>query len=170
MTFESLGLIRPLLKALDKQGYETPSPIQGKAIAPVLDGRDVMAAAQTGTGKTAAFTLPLLQRLSESKQRVNGNGVRALILTPTRELAAQVAESVEKYGQELRLNYNLVYGGVKINPQMLKLRKGTDVLIATPGRLLDLFEKNAVNFEQIETRVVDEADRMRDMGFSHDIK
>ena len=170
MSFSSLGLIAPLLSAIDKQGYETPSPIQEKAIGPILAGKDVMAAAQTGTGKTAAFTLPLLQNLSESGHNVKGNHVRALILTPTRELAAQVAASIDSYNTDLKLRANLVFGGVKINPQMMKLRRGTDVLVATPGRLLDLYQQNAVKFQQLETLVLDEADRMLDMGFIHDIK
>ncbi|WP_100642956.1 DEAD/DEAH box helicase [Alteromonas facilis] len=170
MTFDALGLMTPLLSALAKKGYSEPSAIQLKAIPPILEGRDVMAAAQTGTGKTAAFTLPLLQRLEQSERSVRANNVRALILTPTRELAAQVSASVEAYGEQLNLVSNLVYGGVKINPQMMKLRKGTDILIATPGRLLDLFQQNAIKFDQLEVLVLDEADRMLDMGFIHDIK
>ena len=170
MSFSSLGLIAPLLTAIEKQGYDKPSPIQEKAIAPVLEGRDVMAAAQTGTGKTAAFTLPLLQRLSESANTVKGNHIRALVLTPTRELAAQVADSIDKYNDDLKLRSYLVYGGVKINPQMMKLRRGNDVLVATPGRLLDLYQQNAIKFHQLEILVLDEADRMLDMGFIHDIK
>ncbi len=170
MSFESLQLIPSLLTILDKQGYTTPTPIQEKAITPILEGKDVMAAAQTGTGKTAAFSLPMLQLLSNSKQQAKANHTRALVLTPTRELAAQVAESVSVYGQGLDLKYNLVFGGVKINPQMMKLRKGTDILIATPGRLLDLFQQNAIKFNQIEMLVLDEADRMLDMGFIKDVK
>lgn len=170
MSFESLLLSPAILSALKSQGYEKPSDIQQQAIPAVMEGKDVMAAAQTGTGKTAAFTLPLLHNLSKSNQKARSNNVRALVLTPTRELAAQVAESVTKYGKDLRLNYNVVFGGVKINPQMMKLRRGTDVLIATPGRLLDLYQQNAVKFDQLETLVLDEADRMLDMGFIHDIK
>ncbi|XOV77875.1 MAG: DEAD/DEAH box helicase [Aestuariibacter sp.] len=170
MTFESLSLCKPLLSALKQNGYTTPSEIQAKAIPAVLSGQDVMAAAQTGTGKTAAFTLPLLHNLSSKERKVRANRVRALVLTPTRELAAQVADNVAKYGKELRLNYNVVFGGVKINPQMMKLRRGTDVLIATPGRLLDLYQQNAVKFDDLEVLVLDEADRMLDMGFIHDIK
>nr|WP_136250297.1 DEAD/DEAH box helicase [Ningiella ruwaisensis] len=170
MTFAHLGLIPTLLNALEKQGYSTPTPIQEKVIRPILEGKDVMAAAQTGTGKTAGFSLPLLQRLTKSANKARPNCARALVLTPTRELAAQVAQSVENYGGELKLNYNLVFGGVKINPQMMKLRRGTDVLIATPGRLLDLHQQNAIRFEQIEILVLDEADRMLDMGFIKDIK
>ncbi len=171
MKFTELGLSEPLLKAIELQGYDSPSPIQLKAIPHALEGRDVMAAAQTGTGKTAGFTLPILHRLSNSsKPTSNGNQARALILTPTRELAAQVAASVETYGQNLKIKSVVVFGGVKINPQMQKLRGGTDVLIATPGRLLDLQSQNAVQLDKLEILVLDEADRMLDMGFIHDIR
>ncbi len=170
MTFDALHLSKPLLKALAESGYSTPSEIQEKAIPAILQGSDVMAAAQTGTGKTAAFTLPLLHNLSKTRTKARHNNVRSLILTPTRELAAQVSDNVMKYGKELHLNYNVVFGGVKINPQMMRLRRGTDVLIATPGRLLDLYQQNAIKFDQLETLVLDEADRMLDMGFIHDIK
>lgn len=170
MSFADLGLSPAILDAVTEQGYETPSPIQEKAIPAVLSGKDVMAAAQTGTGKTAGFTLPLLQRLSESNNKVQANQVRALVLTPTRELAAQVADSVSTYGKNLHLKSNVVFGGVKINPQMMRLRRGTDILVATPGRLLDLFNQNAVKFSQLEVLILDEADRMLDMGFINDIK
>jgi len=169
MSFDSLGLSAPILDAVKEKGYTKPSPIQLKAIPPILDGHDVMAAAQTGTGKTAGFTLPLLQRLSKG-QRAKSNHVRALVLTPTRELAAQVEESVSTYGKNLALSSTVVFGGVKINPQMMKLRKGVDVLVATPGRLLDLYSQNAVKFNQLEVLILDEADRMLDMGFIHDIR
>jgi len=169
MHFDSLGLSPAILEAVTEQGYETPSPIQAQAIPAVLEGKDVMAAAQTGTGKTAGFTLPLLERLS-SGQHAQGNQVRALVLTPTRELAAQVGDSVATYGKHLPLRSAVVFGGVKINPQMMKLRKGVDVLVATPGRLLDLYNQNAVKFKQLEVLVLDEADRMLDMGFIHDIR
>lgn len=169
MSFDSLGLSAPILDAVTAQGYDTPSPIQAQAIPAIIDGKDVMAAAQTGTGKTAGFTLPLLQILSEGP-RAQQNNVRALVLTPTRELAAQVGESVATYGQNLPLRSTVVFGGVKINPQMMKLRKGVDVLVATPGRLLDLYNQKAVKFSQLEVLVLDEADRMLDMGFIHDIK
>lgn len=169
MSFDSLGLSAPILKAVSEQGYETPSPIQLQAIPAVLEGKDVMAAAQTGTGKTAGFTLPILELLSRGK-RAQANHVRVLILTPTRELAAQVNESVEVYGKNLPLSSTVVFGGVKINPQMMKLRKGCDILVATPGRLLDLYNQNAVKFQQLEILVLDEADRMLDMGFIRDIK
>ncbi|GAA0785568.1 DEAD/DEAH box helicase [Marinobacterium sediminicola] len=169
MSFASLGLSAPLLKAVAEQQYTIPSPIQQQAIPAVLSGRDVMAAAQTGTGKTAGFTLPILEQLSQGKP-AKGNRARVLILTPTRELAAQVAESVATYGKYLSLKSAVVFGGVKINPQMMKLRGGVDVLVATPGRLLDLYQQNAIRFDSIETFVLDEADRMLDMGFIRDIR
>ena len=175
MKFADLGLSEALLDAIELQGYTEPSPIQAKAIPHVIEGKDVMAAAQTGTGKTAGFTLPILHRLSNTpKPKGSGNGkgnqARVLILTPTRELAAQVAASVETYGQNLNIKTAVVFGGVKINPQMQKLRGGVDVLIATPGRLLDLHNQNAVHFDHLEVLVLDEADRMLDMGFIHDIR
>lgn len=169
MSFADLGLSAPILEAVAEQGYETPSPIQAQAIPAVIAGKDVMAAAQTGTGKTAGFTLPILERLM-SGERAPANHVRVLILTPTRELAAQVGESVATYGKHLPLRSAIVFGGVSINPQMLKLRKGVDVLVATPGRLLDLYGQNAIKFSRLEILVLDEADRMLDMGFIHDIK
>jgi ATP-dependent RNA helicase RhlE len=169
MSFASLGLSDPILKAVAEKGYETPSPIQAKAIPAIIKGQDVMAAAQTGTGKTAGFTLPLLHKLAQG-ERAKANQVRALVLTPTRELAAQVAESVSDYGVHLPLRSTVVFGGVKINPQMIKLRKGVDILVATPGRLLDLYHQRAIKFDQLEVLVLDEADRMLDMGFIHDIK
>ncbi len=171
MKFTELGLCDPILDAINLQGYDEPSPIQAKAIPHVIEGKDVMAAAQTGTGKTAGFTLPILHRLSSTpKPSSKSNQARALVLTPTRELAAQVAASVETYGQNLKIKSAVVFGGVKINPQMQKLRGGVDVLIATPGRLLDLHSQNAVQFDQLEVLVLDEADRMLDMGFIHDIR
>jgi len=169
MTFDDLGLSAPILKAIAAQGYSEPSPIQAKAIPAVLAGHDVMAAAQTGTGKTAGFTLPILERLSKGR-RAGSNQARTLILTPTRELAAQVGESVALYGKHLNLSSAVVFGGVKINPQMMKLRRGVDILVATPGRLMDLHSQNAVKFDHLEVLVLDEADRMLDMGFIHDIK
>ena len=169
MTFSTLGLSEPLLRAVSEQGYTSPTPIQLQAIPAVLSGRDLMAAAQTGTGKTAGFTLPLLQRLSTGN-KVQANSVRALVLTPTRELAAQVGESVAIYGKHLPLRSAVIFGGVSINPQMMALRRGVDVLIATPGRLLDLCNQNAVKFSQLEILVLDEADRMLDMGFIRDIR
>lgn len=169
MSFSSLGLSPELLEAVAEQGYDSPSPIQTQAIPAVLKGQDVMAAAQTGTGKTAGFTLPILERLSKGK-RAGSNQARALILTPTRELAAQVADSVATYGQNTHLSAAVVFGGVKINPQMMRLRKGVDILVATPGRLLDLYNQNAIRFKELEVLVLDEADRMLDMGFIHDIR
>ncbi|MGF1690078.1 DEAD/DEAH box helicase [Photobacterium kagoshimensis] len=169
MSFDSLGLSAPLLKAVANQGYDKPSPIQAQAIPAVIEGKDVMAAAQTGTGKTAGFTLPILERLSGGP-RVKSNQVRALVLTPTRELAAQVAESVATYAKHLPLSSAVVFGGVKINPQMMRLRQGADVLVATPGRLMDLHSQKAVRFDQLEVLVLDEADRMLDMGFIRDIR
>ena len=169
MSFESLGLSDEIVKAVREQGYETPSPIQRQSIPAVLSQSDVMAAAQTGTGKTAGFTLPLLQKLLKGP-KPKPNQVRALILTPTRELAAQVSDSVKKYGTYLPLSSAVVFGGVKINPQMMSLRKGVDILVATPGRLLDLHTKNAVRLDQLEVFVLDEADRMLDMGFITDIR
>lgn len=169
MTFDELGLSAPILKAIAAQGYSEPSPIQAKAIPAILAAHDVMAAAQTGTGKTAGFTLPILERLSVGR-RAGSNQARTLILTPTRELAAQVGESVALYGKHLNLRSAVVFGGVKINPQMMKLRRGVDILVATPGRLMDLHSQNAVRFDHLEVLVLDEADRMLDMGFIHDIK
>ena len=170
MSFDSLGLNADILRAVAEQGYREPTPVQRQAIPVVLEGRDLMASAQTGTGKTAGFTLPILQRLS-AKPAVKGRRpVRALILTPTRELAAQVGENVSDYSKYLNLRSLVVFGGVSINPQMMKLRGGVDVLVATPGRLLDLAQQNAVDLSQVEILVLDEADRMLDMGFIHDIR
>lgn len=171
MSFDSLGLRAELLRAIADEGYSTPTPIQLQAIPAVLNGGDILAAAQTGTGKTAGFTLPLLEKLSQTTKPVNGRRpVRALILTPTRELAAQVFESVRTYGKYVPLRSTVVFGGVSINPQMMKLRGGVDILVATPGRLLDLVQQNAVKLNELEVLVLDEADRMLDMGFIHDIK
>ena len=169
MTFATLGLIEPLTRALDTLGYQTPTPIQAQAIPAVLAGRDLMAAAQTGTGKTAGFALPLLQLLTMEGPKVSANSVRSLILVPTRELAEQVHESVRQYAEHLPLSTYAVYGGVSINPQMMKLRKGVDLLVATPGRLLDLFRQNALKFNQLQTLVLDEADRMLDLGFQEEL-
>ena len=169
MSFEGLGLSQSLVNAVLEKGYETPTPIQAQAIPAIIERRDVMAAAQTGTGKTAGFTLPLIERLS-SGPKAKSNHVRALILTPTRELALQVSENVEEYAKHSDVSSFVVYGGVKINPQMQRLRKGVDILVATPGRLIDLHNQNAVKFDSVEVLVLDEADRMLDMGFIHDIK
>ncbi len=171
MSFDSLGLSAEILRAVEEQGYREPTPIQSQAIPVVLQGRDLMASAQTGTGKTAGFTLPLLNMLSHSNAQFKGRRpVRALILTPTRELAAQIGENVQSYSKYLTLRSLVVFGGVSINPQMMKLRAGVDVLIATPGRLLDLEHQNAVDLSKVEILVLDEADRMLDMGFIHDIR
>jgi ATP-dependent RNA helicase RhlE len=169
MSFDGLGLSQSLVNAVLEKGYETPTPIQAQAIPAIIERRDVMAAAQTGTGKTAGFTLPLIERLS-SGPKAKSNHVRALILTPTRELALQVSENVEEYAKHSNVSSFVVYGGVKINPQMQRLRKGVDILVATPGRLIDLHNQNAVKFDSVEVLVLDEADRMLDMGFIHDIK
>lgn len=172
MIFAELGLAPEIQQAVAEQGYETPTPIQAQAIPAVLQGKDVMAAAQTGTGKTAGFTLPMLERLSQSaaKGKQPGNQVRALVLTPTRELAAQVGDNVAQYSRYLPIKSTVVFGGVKINPQMMRLRGGVDILVATPGRLLDLHQQGAVKFDALEILVLDEADRMLDMGFIHDIR
>ena len=169
MSFSDLGLSAPLLQAISERGYDTPSPIQHGAIPDILAGYDLMAAAQTGTGKTAAFTLPLLQRLAEGAP-APARQVRALVVTPTRELAAQVHDSTVHYGAHLPLRSEVVFGGVKINPQIARLKRGCDILVATPGRLLDLHQQGAVAFDALEVLVLDEADRMLDMGFIHDVR
>lgn len=169
MSFDSLGLSDSLLRAIKKKGYTTPSPIQEKAIPVILDRKDVLASAQTGTGKTAGFTLPILQILSESPV-MKRRSIRALILTPTRELAAQILENVEAYSEFVNLRSTVIFGGVKQNPQVAKLRNGIDLLVATPGRLLDLHSQKLLSLSQIEILVLDEADRMLDMGFQRDIQ
>jgi len=169
MSFASLGLSADIQRALADQGYSEPTPIQRQAIPAILAGEDVLAGAQTGTGKTAGFTLPLLQRLHTGAPAKCG-APRGLILTPTRELAAQVAESVETYGKHLPLRSAVVFGGVSIKPQISRLRRGIDILVATPGRLLDLVSQQAVDLSRLEILVLDEADRMLDMGFIHDIR
>ncbi|KQQ89228.1 DEAD/DEAH box helicase [Massilia sp. Leaf139] len=168
MSFSSLGLIDQITRTLDTLDYSTPTPVQTEAIPAVLAGRDVMAAAQTGTGKTAGFALPLLQRLA-MKGQVSPNCARALVLVPTRELAEQVHESVKAYGAGLPLRTMVAYGGVSINPQMMALRKGVDLLVATPGRLLDLQRQNALKLNEVTMLVLDEADRMLDLGFSREL-
>lgn len=170
MSFDSLGLSAEILRALSEKGYNEPTPVQLQAIPYVLQGRDIMASAQTGTGKTAAFTLPILQLLGDNPVAKTRRPVRALILTPTRELAAQIGENVVEYSSHLSIRSLVVFGGVSINPQMMKLRGGVDVLVATPGRLLDLAQQRAVDLSQVEILVLDEADRMLDMGFIHDIR
>ncbi len=171
MSFDTLGLSTDILRAVSEQGYTDPTPVQAQAIPAVLQGGDLLAGAQTGTGKTAGFTLPLLQRLSETPASGNGRRpVRALILTPTRELAAQVGESVSTYGKYLPLRSAVIFGGVKIGPQITRLRNGVDILIATPGRLLDHVQQGTLDLSQVEILVLDEADRMLDMGFLRDIR
>ncbi len=170
MSFATLGLSTDLLRAISEQGYIKPTPIQSQAIPVILEGKDVMAGAQTGTGKTAGFTLPLLQRLSGLSRARRRNSVRALILTPTRELAAQVEECVASYGKHLPLKSAVIFGGVGINPQIEELRRGVDILVATPGRLLDHVRQRTLDLSRIEILVLDEADRMLDMGFIRDIR
>ncbi|WP_089955134.1 DEAD/DEAH box helicase [Limnohabitans sp. 2KL-3] len=173
MNFEELNLAPAIMQAVRELGYETPTPIQAQAIPAVLAGQDLLAGAQTGTGKTAAFTLPLLHKLSLSepgKNRFGGKAIRALVLTPTRELAAQVEESVRDYGKYLQLDSTVIFGGVGMNPQISKVKKGVDILVATPGRLLDLQGQGFLDLSSIEILVLDEADRMLDMGFIHDVK
>jgi ATP-dependent RNA helicase RhlE len=173
MSFSDLGLAPELLRAIADQGYTDPTPVQAKAIPPILQGQDVMAAAQTGTGKTAGFTLPMLHRLMEfasTSVSPARHPVRALILTPTRELAAQVQDSVKTYGKYIALRSAVVYGGVHIDPQIAELRAGVEILVATPGRLLDHLGQKTVNLSQVQFLVLDEADRMLDMGFLPDIK
>ncbi|MCB1694120.1 MAG: DEAD/DEAH box helicase, partial [Pseudomonadales bacterium] len=170
MNFTDLGLSAELLRAVSEAGYSEPTPIQQNAIPVILEGRDIMAGAQTGTGKTAGFTLPLLHRLMLSARESGKRNVRALILVPTRELAAQVQESVETYGKHLPLKSTVVFGGVNINPQIKVLKRGVDILVATPGRLLDHVSQHTVDLSNVEMLVLDEADRMLDMGFIHDIR
>ena len=166
--FNQLGLSAELLRAIEKQGYQTATPVQQQAIPLILEGRDVLAGAQTGTGKTAGFTLPMLQRLQ--KGTVNRRRIRSLVLTPTRELAAQVADSIRCYGEFLPFRAVVIYGGVSINTQIAKLRKGADVIVATPGRLLDHLQQGTIDLSAVECLVLDEADRMLDMGFIRDIR
>ena len=169
MSFKDLGLTDALLKAVSALGYETPSPIQQKAIPVILEGKDVLASAQTGTGKTAGFSLPMLQKLSQAPHKHN-RPIRALILTPTRELAAQVYEDIREYSAFLEIKSTVIFGGVNQNPQVRKLRNGIDVLVATPGRLLDLNDQKHLSLRNVDFLVLDEADRMLDMGFLRDIK
>ncbi|MEY4884468.1 MAG: hypothetical protein RIS34_2322 [Pseudomonadota bacterium] len=173
MNFEDLNLAPAIVKAVREQGYETPTAIQAQAIPVVLEGHDLLGGAQTGTGKTAAFVLPMLHKLSMSRSAQNkfgGTGIRALVLTPTRELAAQVEESVQTYGKFLQLSSTVIFGGVGMNPQISRVKKGVDILVATPGRLLDLLQQGVLDLGQVQMLVLDEADRMLDMGFIHDVK
>src|SRR5712672_4113389 len=173
MSFNTLGLSAELLRAVAEQGYTVPTPIQAQAIPVVLAGRDLLGAAQTGTGKTAGFTLPMLQLLA-SKSNVSHSParhpVRCLVLVPTRELAAQVQESVRTYGKHMKLRTAVIYGGVGFEPQVQELRRGVDIVVATPGRLLDHVQQKTIDLRQVEILVLDEADRMLDMGFIHDIR
>ena len=168
MTFQDLNLITPLLDALTRQGYSKPTPIQEKAIPCILEGKDILGCAQTGTGKTAAFALPILQHLSKPENKTQG--IKALVLAPTRELALQIHESFKAYGNNMNLKYALIFGGVSQHGQVNSLRTGVDVVIATPGRLLDLMQQRHVKLNSIKFFVLDEADRMLDMGFINDIK
>ena len=170
MSFKELGLSDPLLKAIKEQGYTKPTPIQEQAIPVILNRKDVLAGAQTGTGKTAGFTLPMLELLSRAKPTKGKHQVKALILTPTRELAAQVGESVKLYGKHLPFKSTVIFGGVKINPQITQLRRGVDIVIATPGRLLDHVSQKTIDLSHVNFFILDEADRMLDMGFINDIK
>lgn len=170
MSFQSLKIIEPILKSLDEQGYQNPTPIQKQSIPIVLNREDLLGCAQTGTGKTAAFAIPILQLLNESKSDNQKLKIRSLILTPTRELAIQISESFNTYGKYLKIKNLVIFGGVSQVPQVNELKKGIDVLIATPGRLLDLFNQGHINFKSIEYFVLDEADRMLDMGFLNDVK
>ncbi len=169
MTFNDLTLIEPILEALDKKGYKLPTPIQQKAIPPILAGRDVLGCAQTGTGKTAAFAIPILQLL-DKQQRTDKRVISTLILTPTRELAIQIEENIVDYGASLRSTYCVIFGGVSQQQQIQRLKKGVDILVATPGRLLDLHQQGFIDLKNIKQFVLDEADRMLDMGFIHDVK
>ena len=168
--FQTLGLIEPLLKAIQEEGYTTPTPIQAESIPIVLQGKDLLGCAQTGTGKTAAFTLPILQLLVKNKTGERRKKIRSLIVTPTRELAIQIGESFNAYGRHTGLNCTVIFGGVGQGPQVTALRNGVDVVIATPGRLLDLMNQGHLNIREVEIFVLDEADRMLDMGFVHDVK
>jgi ATP-dependent RNA helicase RhlE len=169
-SFADLGLAAELVRVVAEEGYAAPTPVQARAIPPILEGRDVLAGAQTGTGKTAGFTLPLLQRLTHHAHHGGRHAIRALILTPTRELAAQIEESVRTYGRHLKLRTALVYGGVGFAPQVAALKGGVDILVATPGRLLDHLGQRTVSLAHVEILVLDEADRMLDMGFIHDLR
>src|SRR4051812_16867532 len=173
MTFDDLKLAPAILKAVHEQGYETPTPIQAQAIPVVLEGHDLLGGAQTGTGKTAAFTLPMLHKLTNGRSKTNKfgkDGIAALVLTPTRELAAQVEESIRTYGKYLQLTSTVIFGGVGMNPQIDRMKKGVDILVATPGRLLDLQQQGFMDLSTVEILVLDEADRMLDMGFLPDVK
>ncbi len=170
MAFKALQIIEPILKSLQEEGYELPTPIQKQAIPIILQGKDILGCAQTGTGKTAAFAIPILQLLAANQQGGRHKKIRSLIVTPTRELAIQIGESFKNYGRHTSINYTVVFGGVNQNQQTGALRNGVDVLVATPGRLLDLMNQGFISLKDIEIFVLDEADRMLDMGFIHDVK
>lgn len=172
MSFKNLRLIEPILKALDEEGYETPTQIQQKSIIPILEHKDILGCAQTGTGKTAAFTIPILQLLQEQREANNSRtrNIEVLILTPTRELAIQIGESIAAYGRHLRLKHLVIFGGVSQHAQVNSIRNGIDILVATPGRLLDLMQQGFISLSNVKFFVLDEADRMLDMGFIHDVK
>jgi ATP-dependent RNA helicase RhlE len=172
VSFKNLRLIEPILKALEEEGYETPTQIQQKSILPILDRRDILGCAQTGTGKTAAFTIPILQLMDEhrSKQSARNRTIDCLILTPTRELAIQIGESIAAYGRHLSIKHHVIFGGVSQHSQVNAIRNGVDILVATPGRLLDLMQQGHISLANIKFFVLDEADRMLDMGFIHDVK
>ena len=170
MEFKNLGINSEILRAIDEQGYTTPTPIQEQSIPKILEGNDILGLAQTGTGKTAAFALPTLQRLSEAKTNKTKKHIRALVLTPTRELGIQIFESFKTYGKYVPLKTTVIFGGVNQTKQISTLRSGVDVLVATPGRLLDLIKQKHIDLSMIEIFVLDEADRMLDMGFIHDIR
>ena len=170
MPFQSLNIIEPILRSLQQEGYEIPTPIQKEAIPIVLRGKDLLGCAQTGTGKTAAFAIPILQLLHASKSIDKKRKVRSLIVTPTRELAIQIGESFKAYGRHTGLTSTVIFGGVNQNPQTASLQKGVDILVATPGRLLDLMNQGFISLRDVEIFVLDEADRMLDMGFIHDVK
>ncbi|MEY4728737.1 MAG: hypothetical protein RLZZ390_1261 [Bacteroidota bacterium] len=172
VSFKNLRLIEPILKALEEEGYETPTQIQQKSILPILDRRDILGCAQTGTGKTAAFTIPILQLMDEhrSKQSARNRTIDCLILTPTRELAIQIGESIAAYGRHLSIKHHVIFGGVSQHSQVNAVRNGVDILVATPGRLLDLMQQGHISLANIKFFVLDEADRMLDMGFIHDVK
>ncbi|RHR74821.1 DEAD/DEAH box helicase [Odoribacter sp. AF15-53] len=170
MTFKELNIIEPILKAIEEKGYNMPTPIQEKAIPVALAGKDVLGCAQTGTGKTASFAIPIIQLLQNSKEDAKRKGIKALILTPTRELALQISECIDDYAKYTRVRHGVMFGGVKQGSQVNMLQRGIDILVATPGRLLDLMSQGYVHLDQVKYFVLDEADRMLDMGFIHDIK
>lgn len=170
MTFKELNIIQPVLKAIEEKGYTIPTPIQEKAIPVALAGKDVLGCAQTGTGKTASFAIPIIQLLQGGKEKISSRGIKALILTPTRELALQISECIEDYAKYTPIRHGVIFGGVNQRPQVDRLQKGIDILVATPGRLLDLMNQGYVHLDQVSYFVLDEADRMLDMGFIHDIK